>query len=107
MEKFKRQYLGDIMPYIKTDKRDKYYTGLTELGNVLADVPKEDLPGELNFVISSILNDNISYYHRVNYEYFNMVIGVLECVKQELYRRMLGPYEDIKIEENGDVYGNN
>ena len=31
------------------------------------------------------------------------MIGALECCKQEYYRAVVGPYEDIKIEENGDV----
>ena len=32
------------------------------------------------------------------------LIGVLECAKLELYRRVAAPYEDDKIDENGDVY---
>ena len=39
------------------------------------------------------------YYH------YNQLIGVLECAKLELYRRLVTPYEDIKITDNGDVYG--
>jgi len=31
-------------------------------------------------------------------------VGVLECAKMELYRRVAAPYEDKKKEENGDVY---
>jgi len=34
------------------------------------------------------------------------VIGVLESVKMELYRRKIADYEDEKCEENGDVYRN-
>jgi hypothetical protein len=34
---------------------------------------------------------------------YNRAIGVLECIKLEFYRRMVGPYEDIKIKEAGDV----
>jgi hypothetical protein len=30
-------------------------------------------------------------------------IGELECAKLEIYRRKVAPYEDEKIEENGDV----
>ena len=37
------------------------------------------------------------------YENFNAMIGALECCKQEYYRRIIAPYEDKKIEENGDV----
>jgi hypothetical protein len=35
---------------------------------------------------------------------YNDVIGALECCKLELYRRMVAPYENTKIKENGDVY---
>jgi len=31
-------------------------------------------------------------------------MGIIECVKLELYRRMVAPYEDKKMKENGDVY---
>jgi hypothetical protein len=39
-----------------------------------------------------------------NYKHINEIIGVLECAKQEFYRRVAAPYEDTKIQENGDVY---
>ena len=32
-------------------------------------------------------------------------VGVIETAKLELYRRVAAPYEDDKIVENGDVYG--
>ncbi len=35
---------------------------------------------------------------------FNALIGVLESAKLELYRRMIAPYEDVKMKENGDCY---
>jgi len=34
----------------------------------------------------------------------NEVIGVLECAKLELYRRVAAPYEERKRIENGEVY---
>ena len=34
----------------------------------------------------------------------NAAIGVLECAKLELYRRVVAMYEDGKIKENGDVF---
>lgn len=59
--------------------------------------------GELNYVISTRVDE---YLRRkgLNYSNINEVIGVLECAKQELYRRVAAPYEDEKMEENGDVY---
>lgn len=32
------------------------------------------------------------------------LLGVFECVKLEFYRRIVAPYEDAKIAENGDVF---
>jgi hypothetical protein len=40
---------------------------------------------------------------RVSYTNINAVIGVLECVKLELYRRLAASYEDKKVVENGDI----
>lgn len=37
------------------------------------------------------------------YKDFAEVLGALEATKQEFYRRKVAPYEDVKIEENGDV----
>jgi hypothetical protein len=60
-------------------------------------------PGELNFQVTSLVNDFIAD-HGLSYETLNEAIGVLECAKQELYRRLGAPYEDLKMRENGDVY---
>lgn len=31
------------------------------------------------------------------------MLGVLTAITQELYRKIVGPYEDTKISENGEV----
>jgi broad-specificity NMP kinase len=59
--------------------------------------------GDLNFIISTILNDMLNAYG-TSYSMLNDMVGVLECAKLELYRRVAAPYEDEKIESNGDVY---
>lgn len=58
--------------------------------------------GELNYAITRLVTN----YLRGDYGYdqLNEAIGVLECSKLELYRRMVAPYEDAKCAENGDVY---
>ena len=35
---------------------------------------------------------------------FAWVMGALFCAGLEFYRRVVAPYEDVKIKENGDVY---
>ncbi len=57
--------------------------------------------GELNYIITRVLNVWLGAVS--NYRDYNAVIGVVECVKLELYRRRVTPYEDGKIAQNGDV----
>jgi broad-specificity NMP kinase len=59
--------------------------------------------GELNYLLTMTVSDYL-FAKKHSYQTFNDVIGVLECMKQELYRRLIGPYEDTKIKENGDVF---
>lgn len=80
------------MPYIKAEQRvelDKWDT-----------IP--DNAGELNYMVTRLIHE---YWEEngSNYQAFNDIVGALECAKLELYRRWIGPYEDVKIAENGDV----
>lgn len=59
-------------------------------------------PGELNYQITLKVQSYLG--PTPNYARFNDAIGALEGAKLELYRRMVAPYEDQKIRENGDVY---
>lgn len=61
-------------------------------------------PGELNYLITQMLT---RYFHRTggaNYQAINDILGALEGAKLEFYRRVAVPYEQMKMEENGDVY---
>lgn len=59
--------------------------------------------GEINYLISDMINGMLSNTG-LSYARANEIIGALECCKLELYRRVIAPYEDKKIIENGDVY---
>ena len=61
-------------------------------------------PGELNYKISDILDQYIRDCG-LSYTVLNEIVGVLECAKLEVYRRIAVPYEDIKLHDNGEVYG--
>ena len=80
------------MPYISREDRQKF--------NIDDLVP--ETPGELNYVISELCS---AYLTRkgLGYTNCNEIVGVLECVKLEFYRRLTAPYEDKKINENGDI----
>lgn len=77
------------MPYIKESIR--------------LNAPSTRTDGELNYAITCLINGYIEE-HGKGYSTLNSAIGVLECAKLELYRRIVAPYEDTKIIENGDVY---
>ncbi len=88
------------MPYIKSDDRVKLHPIVNELYET---EDKIKTAGELNYLFTELA---LSYL-RVNgrsYQKYNDIIGALEGCKLELYRRLVGPYEDMKIDENGDVY---
>lgn len=88
------------MPYIKPNDRSHYEPAINLLVNRLAE---RDFPaGDINFVITTILK-SIMRHRRKSYAEYNALIGVLECVKQEFYRRDVVPYEEGKIIENGDI----
>ena len=65
----------------------------------LAKIPLEEQDGALNYTITRI----IKKIYPIRYRHLNRALGVLTAVTQELYRRVIGPYEDEKIKENGDV----
>ena len=84
------------MPYIPEHDRKDYTDILNELKSKLHNV------GELNFFITSVVHTFLKQ-KGASYKTFNDIIGVLECAKLEMYRRRVSPYEDKKIDENGDV----
>ena len=80
------------MPYITKERR--------------MELPDNNSPafnaGELNYILT---RQCINYFKNNGgrYQQINDVIGALEGAKLEFYRRLVAPYEDKKIEENGDV----
>lgn len=80
------------MPYINQEIRKIFDQTIEKLA------PATD--GELNYIITRLL---LRTGPR-SYQDYNALIGVLECVKLEFYRRAVAVYEDKKKEENGDVF---
>lgn len=62
-----------------------------------------ETPGELNYLLTRMADE---YLQRkgVSYATVNAVVGVFECAKLELYRRIAVPYESRKWGDNGDVF---
>ena len=80
------------MPYIPEDDRQTVET-----------FRYAQSAGELNYLITTTINQYIKD-NRLSYRTINDILGALEGAKLEFYRRVAAPYEDTKIEENGDVY---
>ena len=81
------------MPYEKQEVRARLDAG-----------GKPESPGELNYLISRLIDSYLVSKGALRYAHINEVVGVLECAKLELYRRLAAPYEDGKLKERGDVY---
>lgn len=84
------------MPYIPQEDRARI------AAESLSGILEPQTPGELNYLVTVLCTNYLDVFGR-SYTNFNAVVGALECVKLELYRRRIAPYEDNKIEENGDV----
>lgn len=89
------------MPYIPEKDRNALDYAIFDItARILA---KEGTAGRMNYCISSMINMMIEK-KGLSYSNLNEIVGALECIKIELYRRVAAPYEDLKIQENGDVY---
>lgn len=79
------------MPYIKREVRFELTKRYPETS------------GELNY---NITQEILKYMATKNlcYQTINDVMGALEGAKLEFHRRIVTPYENQKIHDNGDVY---
>lgn len=84
------------MPYIenKNYRRDK----MDEIVRLMAEM-EVVANGDLNYILYAFCKR----YVKPGYNTYKNFIGELRQCATEIERRLLGPYEDKKIEENGDV----
>lgn len=93
------------MPYIKQkDRKRIVYIEYVDLALPMGKINYEQIytAGELQYAIAVMLKD---YMERkgLNYQNCNDVMGALAGAQLEFYRKTVAPYEDEKIDENGDV----
>jgi len=84
------------MPYIKQEDKEKFRDMITK-------IPEFSSSGELNYILTSICLRYIKQ-KGCRYALLNDVIGALQCVILEFYRRLVSPYENLKKCQNGEVY---
>lgn len=80
------------MPYITADRRISIDNGT-----------RPATAGELNYQLTQVIKSHWVNSPR-NYATINDIVGALEGAKAEFQRRIVAPYEDGKIRDNGDVY---
>ena len=85
------------MPYIRRVKRLQMEGHMNGLATHLTN------GGDMNYCFSMLCKHFIEMFGE-SYENYATCISSLECAKLELYRRKISPYEDKKIEENGDIF---
>lgn len=88
------------MPYIKSGKMrvNLTYVALSFRYYLDPTFCRKNIKGHLNYLLFKIAKDYCE-----NYKDYSDFIGELESAKLEIYRRLVAPYEDEKIKENGDV----
>ncbi len=88
------------MPYIPRNERKQYQEILDSLASL---VPQDRMqrPGHMNYIVSLLVEK--VYGKQLRYADHNEVVGFLQCIALEFYRRKTAPYEDIKVAEEGDL----
>ena len=85
------------MPYILEIRRKKLKPLIDKI------TWTEDLNvGDLTYIFYQIALNYVKQ-KGVSYSVLSQVITALECAKMEFYRRKVSPYEDMKIQRNGDI----
>ena len=87
------------MPYITKERREKLEDQVF--------VDEGETPGncgELNYLITKLISKYAYLRLPMNYQAINDIVGALDGAKAEFQRRVVVPYENLKREENGDVY---
>ncbi len=84
------------MPYVDKPTKTRLDAGTK--------IPEMRTPGELNYTLTRVCLAYVYQREKTSYGLLNEVMGALTGAAQEFYRRLVAPYEDAKIQENGDVY---
>ena len=88
------------MPYIGRKDRAQYQDLISSLAKTIP-ADRMQRPGHINYIVSLLVEK--VYGKEMRYADHNEVVGVLNCIALEFYRRKTSPYEDLKIKEEGDL----
>lgn len=89
------------MPYIPHEERNRFSPALASLA---AAIDEDDItPGQLDYLFCIVAKLYVDK-KGARYATFNDVMGAFEGAAAEFYRRVVAPYEDGKIQANGDIF---
>lgn len=87
------------MPYIKQKRRQHFDKEIAALLQKLRS--SKARAGDINYCLSRLLKE--LWKDDECYERANELLGILNAVNLELYRKCVAPYEDVKETENGRI----
>ncbi len=92
------------MPYIGKEARLRLdREGVSGKRDLIRTVGEQvTCAGELNYIFFRLAKIYLET-NGTNYQNMNDIVGALDNCKDEFRRRIQHPYEDEKIEQNGDV----
>jgi hypothetical protein len=91
------------MPYLTKEEREKFDPFYQSALSYLLQLDVRSLTGHLNYMIFKTVR-GWTIMHGKKYYVFAALLGTMICCILEIYRRLVAPYEDRKIKENGDVF---
>lgn len=100
------------MPYIPETQRKIVDQAIEDLaakvleaagGEGMAVAGPAKVDGVLNYAFTRLMQKTLLAHERT-YASMERAIGVFECAKLEMYRRVVAPYENTKVRQNGDVF---
>jgi hypothetical protein len=89
------------MPYIKQERRAAIDPDLQKLIKFLKAIGMKK--GDMNYVMTKMCQEYVAH-HGKSYDHLSDVTGMLNDVKTEFERKVVAPYEEEKIVENGEIY---
>jgi hypothetical protein len=91
------------MPYITSELRQKFDDSLAAMIAEVRNVEPDDRESVLDYLITMLVTISMRPTSGWRFKSLHRAAAVFDSAKMEFHRRMLGPYEDLAIEKNGDV----
>jgi len=94
------------MPYIDQKTREILNEQINTLAELIsqASFNERDIAGLLNYSCTTLAMKTVKKRcGRIRYWTIALVTGVFKNISDEFYRRVAVPYEDNKIDDNGDI----